>query len=73
MKTRLTVTVDSDVISDARRHACDLGMSLSSLIEASLREAMRDEEPAFTQQWRGQFRAAPGDDPRHEALVRKYN
>ena len=72
MKTKVTITMDSEVAPAAKRYARGRGVSLSSLIEASLREMLRDEEPSFTERWRGQFRAARRDDPRYEALARKY-
>jgi len=72
MKTKLTITVDSEVVPAAKRYARGRGVSLSSLIEGSLKEMVQDEEPSFTERWRGQFRAAGRDDPRYEALARKY-
>ncbi|WP_420615813.1 DUF6364 family protein [Candidatus Palauibacter sp.] len=72
MKTKLTITVDADVVPVAKRYARGRGVSLSSLIDASLKEMVRDEEPSFTERWQGQFRAAGRDDPRYEALAGKY-
>lgn len=72
MKIRLTVTVDSDVARAAERYAHGRRVSLSSLIEASLKEMIQDEDLSFAERWRGQFRAASRDDPRYEALARKY-
>ena len=72
MKTKLTITVDSEVIPVAKKYARSRGVSLSSLIEAHLREMVRGDGPSFAERWRGQFRAASRDDPRYEALARKY-
>ena len=72
MKTKLTITVDSEVVPAAKRYARVRGVSLSSVIEGSLKEMVQDEGPSFTERWRGQFRAASRDDPRYEALARKY-
>ena len=72
MKTKLTITVDSEVVPAAKRYARGRGVSLSSLIETSLKEMVRDEGPSFTERWRGEFRAASRDDPRYQALARKY-
>ncbi|WP_423928852.1 DUF6364 family protein [Candidatus Palauibacter sp.] len=72
MKTKLTITVNSEVVPAAKRYARVRGVSLSSLIEGSLKEMVQDEGPSFTERWRGQFRAARRDDPRYEALARKY-
>ena len=72
MKTKLTITVDMELLPAAKRYARTRGVSLSSLVEQSLREAVGREAPSFAQQWRGQLRAAGRDDPRYEVLARKY-
>ncbi len=41
-KTKLTVTIDSEVLPRAKAFARERGVSLSSLIEESLREALAD-------------------------------
>ena len=73
MKQKLTVTVDAEVFAAARRHARARGVSLSSLVEQSLREMAGEATPSFSTRWRGVFRAAARDgDPRYEALARKH-
>ena len=73
MKQKLTVTVDAELLSVAERYARSRGVSLSSLIEQSLREMVGADEPAFASRWRGKFRAAGREgDPRYDALVKKY-
>ena len=72
MKKKLTITVDEELIPKAKKYAYSRGESLSSLVERSLREAAVKYEPTFSSRWRGRFRWAEGDDPRYEALARKY-
>ena len=73
MKKKLTITVDSDVLPAAKRYARSRGVSLSSLIEQSLREVTAEyTTSSFTSRWRGQFQAAERDDPRYDALAEKY-
>lgn len=72
MRTKLTMTVDPAVVPVAKRYARSRGVSLSSLIEGALKELVRDEAPSFTERWRGQFQSASRNDPRYEALARKY-
>ena len=72
MKQKLTITVDADLLPIAKRYARSRGVSLSSLIEQSLREVTREHGPSFASRWRGQFRAAERDDPRYDALAEKY-
>ena len=73
MKQKLTITVDAEVLPVAKRYARSRGVSLSSLVEQSLREMAREDAPSFASRWRGKFRAAGReDDPRYEALAKKY-
>ena len=72
MKQKLTITVDADLLPIAKRYARSQGVSLSSLIEKALRETAGEYDSSFSAKWRGKFRAAERDDPRYEALARKY-
>ncbi len=73
MKQKLTITVDSQLLPVAKRYARSRGVSLSSLIEQSLREVAGEHAPSFASRWRGKFRAAEReDDPRYDALAKKY-
>ena len=76
MKSKLTITVDADLIPAAKRYARSRGVSLSSLVEQALREATGESEQTFADKWRGKFALAPEDyptdDPRFDYLVRKY-
>ena len=71
MKKKLTITVDAELLPRAKRYARSRGVSLSSLIEQSLRELTGEDEPSFASRWRGRFEAAGRDDPRYDALARK--
>ncbi len=73
MKQKLTITVDADLLPIAKRYARSRGVSLSSLIEQSLREVAGEHAPSFASRWRGQFQAVErDDDPRYYALAKKY-
>ena len=72
MKRKLTITVDGDLLPRAKQYARARGVSLSSLIEASLRELAGEDTPSFATRWRGRFGAARRNDARYEALARKY-
>ena len=71
MKTKLTVTIDEDLLPRAKRFARSRGVSLSQLIETALRE-MGAEEVSFSKRWRGRFRPAARDDERYKRLAKKY-
>ena len=73
MKQKLTITVDAELIPTAKRYARSRGVSLSSLVEQSLREMTKGEAPSFSSRWRGKFRVARREnDPRYDALAKKY-
>lgn len=72
MKRKLTITVDDELLPRAKQFARSRGVSLSSLIEASLREMAAEDTPSFASRWRGRFEAARRNDGRYEALARKY-
>lgn len=73
MKQKLTITVDAELVPQAKRYARSRGVSLSSLIEQHLREVVADQVSSFASRWRGQFRMAEQKgDPRYQALAEKY-
>ena len=72
MKAKLTITVDRDLIPDAKSYARSRGKSLSQLVEDELRRAIAEREEGFAQRWRGRFRAADGKDDRFAVLAKKY-
>ena len=73
MKQKLTITVDAELVPLAKRYARTCGVSLSSLVEQSLREAAVGSPQTFASRWRGKFRPAEREgDPRYDALARKY-
>ena len=72
MKKKLTITVDDELLPRAKRYARSRGVSLSSLIEASLREIAAEDTPSFASRWKGRFEAAGRDDDRYRALARKH-
>ncbi|MDE2903353.1 MAG: DUF6364 family protein [Chloroflexota bacterium] len=72
MKRQLTIDLDEALALEAKRLARSRGLSLSSLIETSLRDTLANDAPTVAERWRGKFRAAERDDPRYEALARKY-
>ena len=72
MKKKLTITVDAELIPKAKRYARSRRVSLSSLIEQSLRDMAGEDSPSFSSRWRGRFQAAQRDDLRYDKLARKY-
>jgi len=71
MKRKLTITVDAELLPRAKRYARSKGVSLSSVIEQSLRDLAGDEV-SFVERWQGRFEAADRGDERYRALAEKY-
>lgn len=72
MKAELTVTIDEELIPRAERLARERGISLSELIEDSLRTVTENPEDSFSQRWRGQFQPAHRDDERYRTLAKRF-
>ena len=73
MKTKLTVSIDDELIPRARQFARGRGISLSELVETSLRSVTEESESSsFSQRWRGKFHPAGSDDERYKALAKRY-
>jgi post-segregation antitoxin (ccd killing protein) len=73
MKAKLTVTIDEELIPKAKRYARKRGLSVSELIETSLRAVTEEPEgTTFSQRWRGKFQPAEREDERYQALAKRY-
>lgn len=72
MKTKLTVTIDAELVPRAKRYARSRGVSLSQVIETALRDLAAGDRKTFSQRWRGKFRPAKREDARYRALADKY-
>lgn len=72
MKTKLTITIDRELLPRAKRYARSQGVSLSGLVESALREITGPDTTSFTEKWTGQLQLADRDDERFKALLEKY-
>ena len=72
MKRKLTVTIDEDLLPRAKRFARSQGISLSQLIEDTLREMSAEGTERFSARWRGRFVPAEREEERYRALAKKY-
>jgi hypothetical protein len=70
MKAKLTISVDEDVVPQAKRYAQRHGTSLSGLIERALRDAIASDAPSFSTRWRGRFKPARRTDKRYQLLAK---
>ena len=72
MKTKLTITVDRDLLPKAKREARRRGLSLSRVIEGALRRLESQASKPFSVRWRGAFRPAERKDERYRRLAEKH-
>ena len=74
MKTKLTVSIDRDLVPRAKRSARRRGMSLSAVIEQALTRFTEEDSPSFSSKWRGRFRVREDTcgDARARQLAAKY-
>lgn len=72
IKTKLTITVDRELLPKTRRYARARVISLSFLIKDALRGLAKPEKSSFTERWRGRFVLADRNDERYRALADKY-
>lgn len=72
MKTKVTVTIDEELVPIAKRYARARGVSLSRLIETALRQMSSGKQSRFSERWRGRFQPAERKDARYDALAKKY-
>lgn len=74
MKTKLTITVEKEVVPPAKAVAEARGTSLSHMVENFLRELASTRQASFSERWRGKLSLddRKRDEPRYRALVEKH-
>ena len=72
MKTKLTLTIEKDLIPRVKKIAAARAVSLSQLVETHLKALDQEEKESFSSRWRGRFEPAGRNDPRYDALAEKY-
>jgi post-segregation antitoxin (ccd killing protein) len=72
VKSRLTITIDEELIPRAKQYARRNGVSLSRLVEAAIRDLTPPASQSFSAKWRGRFRPADEDSARYRALAERY-
>jgi hypothetical protein len=82
MNKKLTLTIDKDVIKQAKKYSKEKGKSLSEMVENYLKatsekkEIKSDHSTALTRSLRGSFKEPSGFDYKKslsEELEKKYN
>ncbi len=72
MKIKVTLTIDEELLPKAKKYARMQGVSLSGLVENSLRNLTTPAQASFSSRWRGRFEAANREDTRYRELANKY-
>jgi len=73
MKTKLTLTVEEEAVSEVKRFAKRRGVSVSSLFEQwSSRVADSERRPPLGERLRGKWKNTDSDDPRLDYLLEKH-
>ncbi|MBK5259799.1 MAG: hypothetical protein JJE51_09415 [Thermoanaerobaculia bacterium] len=73
MKTKLTITIDKELLPRAKAYARESGISLSEVIETALRELSSETQNSFSSRWRGALELSGGGDERRRRLLKKYS
>jgi hypothetical protein len=74
MKTKLTLTIDDELIPRAKRYAKAKGTSLSALVELALRRVtIESSQSSFSKRWRGKLSIEATDDARYRVLAERYD
>ena len=73
MKAKLTLTVDRDIVPQAKRYAEQRGTSVSQMVETALRHMIAPAERLpFGSRWRGKLAAQPRNEARYRGLAKRY-
>jgi hypothetical protein len=73
MKTKVTLTIDAELVPRAKTYAAARGVSLSAIVEESLRARLSPEPASVVDAWAGRFHLRDhAADPRFRRLFDKY-
>jgi hypothetical protein len=73
MKTKLTLSVDKELVAFGKAYAKRTGTSLSKFLEDALEEVRARDGQTFYEKWAGKLvPRSDADDPKLEYLLKKY-
>jgi len=72
MKTKLNLTIDSDLVPRSKIFAKRRGKSVSELVEELLKKIISDENNSFTSKWVGRLTISQSEDVRTKYLNERY-
>ncbi len=72
MKTKLNLTIDSELVPRSKIFAKRRGKSVSELVEELLKKVISDENKSFTSKWIGRLTISQNEDVRTKYLKDRY-
>jgi len=72
MKTKLNLTIESDLVPRSKIFAKRRGKSVSELVEELLKKVISDENKSFTSKWIGRLTISQNEDVRTKYLKDRY-
>ena len=72
MKSRLTLTIEKELVSFTKKYARSKGMSVSQLVEQLLRGVAENGDPSFSSCRRGKFLGVEDGNQRMNKLKTRY-
>ncbi len=75
MKTKVSLTIDKDLLPKSKKFAEKSGISLSQLVEALLRRIVEKDSDSstFSERWRGKFSLQEKEEARFKKLKNRYD
>ncbi|MCF8243326.1 MAG: DUF6364 family protein [Melioribacteraceae bacterium] len=73
MKTKLNLTINSELVPRSKRYAKKRGKSVSQLVEDLLEHALNKDEISFSEKWLGKFSLADKENKRFKYLKNRYD
>ena len=72
MKSKLTLTINREIIGKAKIFVRRRGTSISALVEKILAKTIDEKKDPFVARWTGKFELAEKDEKRYQKLKQRY-
>lgn len=72
MKSKLTLSINREIIGKAKNFVRRRGTSISALVERILAQTIDEKKDSFVARWTGKFELAENDEKRYQKLKQRY-
>ena len=72
MKSKLTLSINREIIGKAKNFVRRRGTSISALVERILAQTIDEKKDSFVTRWTGKFELAENDEKRYQKLKQRY-